>query len=105
MSHFSFLFFSFYQQHLNEEWGGVVPRIAMDEHKNKIDQAIIDALTQAGMKSIAEVDAIAVTKGPGLEVCLRVGLRKAQVFSISFRDNNINNIYSYIYILMDHLKC
>ncbi len=51
----------------------------MAEHKNNIDKAILDALSQAGMKSIEEVDAIAVTKGPGLEVCLRVGLRKAQV--------------------------
>lgn len=37
------------------------------------------ALSEAGLKSMDEIDAIAVTKGPGLEMCLRVGFRKAQV--------------------------
>ena len=36
------------------------------------------ALKDAGLSSVADVDAIAVTKGPGLEICLRVGIRKAQ---------------------------
>ena len=38
-----------------------------------------------GLKSISEVDAISVTKGPGLEICLRVGVRKAQSLSKEYR--------------------
>jgi tRNA A37 threonylcarbamoyltransferase TsaD len=29
---------------------------------------------------LSDVDGVAVTMGPGLEICLRVGMRKAQVF-------------------------
>ena len=35
-------------------------------------------LTGVGLSSMNDVDAIAVTKGPGLEICLRVGFKKAQ---------------------------
>ena len=67
------------QYEIHEKFGGVVPALAIEAHKANIDKAIQGALSQAGLSSVAEVDAIAVTKGPGLEVCLRVGLRKAQV--------------------------
>lgn len=43
-------------------------------------RAIEVALKQAGpFISLRDIDAVAVTKGPGLEICLRVGCRKAQV--------------------------
>ena len=32
-----------------------------------------------------QIDAIAVTKGPGLEICLRVGLRKAQEIALEYK--------------------
>lgn len=32
-----------------------------------------------GLQSMADIDAIAVTRGPGLELCLRVGCIKAEV--------------------------
>ena len=67
------------QYEIHEKFGGVVPSLAMEAHKSNINKAVENALTQAGLSSVDEVDAIAVTKGPGLEVCLRVGLRKAQV--------------------------
>lgn len=71
-----------YSQHtIHEKFGGVVPSLAMEEHKNNIDKAIAEALAAAGLASIHDVDAIAVTKGPGLEICLRVGLRKAQLLA------------------------
>jgi N6-L-threonylcarbamoyladenine synthase len=57
----------------------------MQEHNRNIDIAVSHALSAAGMRSAAEVDAVAVTQGPGLEVCLRVGIRKAQVDDCSLR--------------------
>ena len=56
----------------------------MNEHAKKIDVAVAEALEQASLKSMDEIDAIAVTKGPGLEICLRVGCRKAQKLSIDY---------------------
>eukprot|EP01041_Mallomonas_annulata_P006077 gene6077-12262_t len=73
------------QYAIHERFGGVVPGLAMDAHKNNIDLALKDALAQAGLSSVHEVDAIAVTKGPGLEICLRVGLRKAQALAMEYK--------------------
>lgn len=67
------------QYEIHQRFGGIVPGLAMEAHKSHIDKAVNEALTQAGLSSVNDVDAIAVTKGPGLEICLRVGLRKAQV--------------------------
>jgi N6-L-threonylcarbamoyladenine synthase len=55
----------------------------MEAHKSNINTAVEESLSQAGLMDINQVDAIAVTKGPGLEVCLRVGLRKAQVSCVN----------------------
>lgn len=66
------------QYNIHDKFGGVVPGLAMEAHKSNIDIAISRALSEAGYQSINDIDAIAVTKGPGLEICLRVGCRKAQ---------------------------
>ena len=66
------------QYSIHEKFGGIVPGLAMESHKNNIDKAIENALKESGLNSIDDIDAIAVTKGPGLEICLRIGLRKAQ---------------------------
>jgi hypothetical protein len=70
------------QHSIHEKFGGVVPMLALAAHKATIDTAIAEAITQAGLQSVADVDAIAVTRGPGLEVCLRVGFLKAKVCCI-----------------------
>lgn len=56
-----------------------MPNLAMHEHKKFIDIALNEALKNAGVSSLHDINGIAVTRGPGLEICLRVGLRKAQV--------------------------
>lgn len=53
------------QTDLHAEFGGVVPEIAARAHAERIDLAVEAALAQAGA-SLAEMDAIAVTAGPGL---------------------------------------
>jgi N6-L-threonylcarbamoyladenine synthase len=69
------------QNDIHEKFGGIVPTLAMEQHKINIDVAVEEAIKKAGIQSLDEVDAIAVTKGPGLEICLRVGLRKAQALA------------------------
>ncbi len=76
--HIHSLTYSFTYAGIHEKFGGVVPSLAMEAHKTNIELALKDAVSKAGLNSIEDVDAIAVTKGPGLEICLRVGLRKAQ---------------------------
>jgi len=71
-----------YSQHeVHEQYGGIVPGLAMENHQANIDLAVAGAIEEAGLSSVADVDAIAVTKGPGLEICLRVGFRKAQMLA------------------------
>lgn len=66
------------QYKIHEAWGGVVPGLARDAHASVIDQMVEEALQKAGMASVAEVDAVGVTVGPGLEICLRVGCEKGK---------------------------
>lgn len=56
----------------------------MEAHRNNIDIAVEKALQEAGLNSVNDVDAISVTKGPGLEICLRVGIRKAQALATEY---------------------
>ncbi len=53
------------QTDLHAPFGGVVPEIAARAHAEKIDLCVEEALARAGMP-LAEMDAIAVTAGPGL---------------------------------------
>ncbi|KAJ1394857.1 glycoprotease family-domain-containing protein, partial [Ochromonadaceae sp. CCMP2298] len=69
------------QTAIHEKFGGIVPSLAMEAHRSNIDIAVEEALSKAGLTSLSQVDAIAVTKGPGLEICLRVGLRKGQALA------------------------
>jgi N6-L-threonylcarbamoyladenine synthase len=57
----------------HERYGGVVPELASREHLRKIGSVVEEACRQAGV-SLQEVDAIAVTEGPGLIGSLLVGL-------------------------------
>lgn len=53
------------QTALHAAYGGVVPEIAARAHAEKLDLCVERALAEAGM-SFSEIDAIAVTAGPGL---------------------------------------
>lgn len=72
------------QYDIHQKFGGIVPGLAMAAHKDNIEKAIDKCLEVAGFQSMNDIDAIAVTKGPGLEICLRVGLRKAQNLAKEF---------------------
>ncbi|NRB34429.1 MAG: tRNA (adenosine(37)-N6)-threonylcarbamoyltransferase complex transferase subunit TsaD [Rhodobacteraceae bacterium] len=53
------------QSELHAPFGGVVPELAARAHAEKLDLCVAEALAQSGL-TLADVDAIAVTAGPGL---------------------------------------
>ncbi len=55
----------FGQTDLHSAYGGVVPEIAARAHAEKLDTCVLQALESAGM-TLKDVDAVAVTAGPGL---------------------------------------
>jgi N6-L-threonylcarbamoyladenine synthase len=72
------------QVDVHKEFGGVVPELAARSHIEKIDLITKKAIDESGIK-IDAIDAIASTAGPGLIVCLSVGLSfgKAMAFSLN----------------------
>jgi N6-L-threonylcarbamoyladenine synthase len=58
---------------IHRKYGGVVPELASREHLRRIVPVVREALEQAGL-ALADVDAIAVTSGPGLIGSLLVGV-------------------------------
>ena len=68
------------QIELHKLYGGVVPEIASRKHIEKINQVIEEALAVSG-KTLSDMDAIAVTYGPGLVGALLVGVAEAKAIS------------------------
>ena len=63
-------------------FGGVVPEIAARAHLEALDSVLAKALEDANI-SITDVDAIAVTNGPGLAGALMVGVGAAKALAVS----------------------
>ena len=70
------------QVDVHKEFGGVVPELAARSHIEKIDLIVQKAIDESG-KKIEEIDAIASTAGPGLIVCLSVGLSFGKALAAS----------------------
>ena len=68
------------QVDVHKEFGGVVPELAARSHMEKIDLITKKALDESGVK-MEDLDAIAATAGPGLIVCLSVGLSFGKAFA------------------------
>ena len=68
------------QVEVHREFGGVVPELAARSHVEKIDWIVQKAIDDSGRK-IEEIDAVASTAGPGLIVCLSVGLSFGKAFA------------------------
>lgn len=86
------------QVDLHQKYGGVVPEIASRKHLELILPTIREALSQAGT-SMASVDAIAVTHGPGLVGTLLVGLSaaKALAYALDKPLIGVNHLEGHIY--------
>jgi N6-L-threonylcarbamoyladenine synthase len=71
------------QVQLHSEWGGVVPEIASREHVAAINGVIRAALAEASVVP-AELQAVAVTVGPGLPGSLSVGVSAAKALALAW---------------------
>ena len=69
---------------IHREWGGVVPELAARQHVRDICGVVERALEQ-GDSGLDEVDAVAVTRGPGLIGSLLVGVSFAKSLAVSRR--------------------
>ena len=65
---------------IHKNYGGVVPEIASRQHVKNITMVIEECLEKANMK-IEQIDAIAVTYGPGLIGSLLIGLEAAKTLA------------------------
>ena len=72
------------QIEIHKLYGGVVPEIASRKHIEKVIQVVDEALKEASL-TMDEIDAVAVTYGPGLVGALLVGVSTAK--SIAFAHN------------------
>lgn len=79
-------------------YGGVVPEVASREHIKKVTYVLDDALKQANL-TLDDIDAVAVTKEPGLIGSLMVGVNTAKTISLCFNKPLIyvNHIHGHIY--------
>ncbi|MCD8375654.1 MAG: tRNA (adenosine(37)-N6)-threonylcarbamoyltransferase complex transferase subunit TsaD [Oscillospiraceae bacterium] len=68
---------------IHAKWGGVVPGIACKQHVTAINGVVSEALNTAGI-SQKEIEAVAVTAGPGLPGCLAVGISAAKAFALGW---------------------
>jgi len=90
-------------QLVHADYGGVVPELASREHLRAILPVVRAALAQAGV-GYAELDAVAVTEGPGLAGALLVGIAfaKALAFGAGKPLIAVNHLEGHIHaVLMD----
>lgn len=86
------------QIEIHKEWGGVVPEIASREHLLKIDPIVKEAISKSKIE-LADVDAIAVTQGPGLIGSLIVGVSyaKALAYGLDVPVIGVNHIEGHFF--------
>ncbi|HZG59359.1 MAG TPA: tRNA (adenosine(37)-N6)-threonylcarbamoyltransferase complex transferase subunit TsaD [Anoxybacillus sp.] len=82
----------------HKRFGGVVPEIASRHHVEQITLVLEEAMRQANI-SFAELDAVAVTEGPGLVGALLIGVNAAK--ALAFAHNlplvGVHHIAGHIY--------
>jgi len=89
------------QVDLHAKYGGVVPELASRAHVEKIVPVVREACEQAGV-GYADVDAIAVTQGPGLVGSLLVGVSyaKAMAWSLGKPLVGVNHLEGHIHAVL-----
>jgi N6-L-threonylcarbamoyladenine synthase len=83
---------------LHRPWGGVVPELASREHLQKIEPVVTEALQRADL-TLNDIDAIAVTQGPGLVGSLLVGVcyAKSLAWALNKSFVGVNHIEGHVY--------
>jgi N6-L-threonylcarbamoyladenine synthase len=69
-------------QKIHERYGGVVPELASRDHQKNIVPVVDAVLAESGVL-LSEIDAVAVTRGPGLMGSLLVGLSFAKSLALA----------------------
>src|ERR1700716_2539994 len=89
------------QVDLHKEFGGVVPELAARDHLERLPHLLDLALEQAGAKP-ADVDLLAVTRGPGLAGCLLVGVGVGEGLAAGWSRplTGVNHLWGHIYAAM-----
>ncbi len=92
------------QVDLHAQYGGIFPEVASRQHIRAIYPVIEQALQQAHMK-LSDVDAIAVTRGPGLPGSLVVGVNAAKGLALGsgLPLVGINHLEAHLYSAWLHL--
>ncbi|MPC14291.1 putative tRNA N6-adenosine threonylcarbamoyltransferase, mitochondrial [Portunus trituberculatus] len=72
----------FNQHNIHLRYGGIIPVVAKDLHKKKIEEVVTTAMAQAGM-SFGDLDAIATTVKPGMPMSLSVGTNYGKSLALS----------------------
>lgn len=87
------------QIELHRRFGGVFPEVASRQHVLSIQPVIEQALQEANVAHICELDAIAVTHGPGLAGSLLVGVNTAKglAFASGLPLLPVNHLEGHIY--------
>lgn len=86
------------QIEIHKKWGGVVPELASREHLVKIDPIVKEALEKANV-TLQDIDAVAVTQGPGLVGSLLVGVcyAKALAYGLDIPFIGVNHIEGHFF--------
>ncbi|MDQ6930990.1 MAG: tRNA (adenosine(37)-N6)-threonylcarbamoyltransferase complex transferase subunit TsaD [Candidatus Eremiobacteraeota bacterium] len=86
------------QDAFHAKYGGIVPEIASRQHVALLSAAIEDASDRAGV-ALAEIDGIAVTRGPGLIGSLVVGVASAKALALALDKPlyGINHLHGHIF--------
>ncbi len=86
---------------IHAPYGGVVPELASREHLRNMVPVVRAALAQANVK-LADLDAVAVTEGPGLAGALLVGIgyAKALAFALQRPLIGINHLEGHIHAVL-----
>ncbi|MGB9803233.1 tRNA (adenosine(37)-N6)-threonylcarbamoyltransferase complex transferase subunit TsaD [Desulfofundulus sp.] len=86
------------QVDVHRKFGGVVPEVASRKHLELINHVLKEALDQAGL-NFGDLDAVAVTHGPGLVGALLVGVAaaKAIAFALDIPLIGVNHLEGHIY--------
>ena len=83
---------------IHKQYGGVVPEIESRKHVECVSTVLKEALNKANI-DIHDIDAIAVTKGPGLVGSLHVGMQEAKTLAIALKKPliGVHHIAGHIY--------
>lgn len=89
------------QIELHRPFGGVFPELAAREHLEKINPVVTEAVEKANI-SLKDIDAVAVTQGPGLIGSLLIGVSfaKALAWGLDIPFIGVNHIEGHVYSIV-----